>query len=628
MRKDKFRRHRPLFAAPVSRPAKKPKIRWRIFPLIWLALKKTATVIGALVLVSALITFVIGLQVSDQALPSLPSEMVMTIDLDESLRDSPHQNDASFTEPFRQPVPTIYDVVSAIDDAAADKRVKGLLVRLRPGASLSLTHAQNFRDAVLRFRDTGKFAHIYAQSYSGIGTGLGRYYLASAFEQIWMQPMGLVTIGGLNFEMPFARGLLDKIGVTPQFYKREDYKTAYENLTSRNMSAENREMITRLVADLKAYFTAEISESLGIEPSGFEGLVEQALFTAEEAVTAGLVTHVSYPDVLIEETEAQFDGGIDFVDNAFYTRARRREIGQSDMLVQNLRQKPQVAVVFVNGAIMNEGAQGIAAADDIAPALIEASEDDAIQAVVLRVNSPGGSPAASERILRATQLVRAAGKPVIVSMGDLAASGGYWVAAGADHIFAHTTTITGSIGVVGGKFILGDLWDNIGVNWDTVQWGDKADMWSPNTPFSPAEAERVQAMLDQVYEGFLSRVANGRAMSIEQVRAIAGGRIWSGQRALEIGLVDELGTMDDALDFVAVQLGLQNRDDIRTVVLPKPKTALERFVQLLECQVSLGYFWNSLSPVADRLEPALQHLSIYGRNEHPSVLLPLAPQAQ
>ncbi len=253
----------------------------------------------------------------------------------------------------------------------------------------------------------------------------------------------------------------------------------------------------------------------------------------------------------------------------------------------------------------------MAAASDIAPAIFDAADDDTVGAIVLRIDSPGGSPVASESILRAIEKAKEKGKLVIVSMSTAAASGGYWVAAYADRIFTMPMTMTGSIGVLGGKVAVQGLSDKAGVTWDRSQrWGENAGIWSTVTPFSESEAERMNAMLDSVYAQFIARVAKGRGMDKAEVEKIAKGRVWSGKRAVELGLADELGGLDAALDFAAKAQGLESRKDLNITVTPKPPTPLEHLMELLGTQAALGPALEGLRHVMEKVEPLSAQLRI------------------
>ena len=288
-----------------------------------------------------------------------------------------------------------------------------------------------------------------------------------------------------------------------------------------------------------------------------------------------------------------------------------------------------VALVYAVGAIMDSDREGnaiddgVAGADEIAKALIDAAYDNSIDAVVLRVDSPGGSPVASETILRAVQKVKDEGKVVIVSMGSAAASGGYWIATLADKIYVLPTTLTGSIGVLGGKVSMAGLWQMLGINWDEVSWGKNATIWSMSKPFSESEKERVNAMMDNIYSNFVKRVAKGRNMTEEEVEKIARGRVWSGKSALEIGLADEFGGLNEALDYAAVQTGALDRHDVNVVVMPKPLSAIERFLELIETQATTADTLQMQSEIMKEFMPAVQDMMMMKKLPNGAVYEPV-----
>lgn len=598
MPRNRWTRHRPLFSDPVSRDIRRSRIQWRVLPIAWLAIKKTCTVIGAFVLVTVLLSILMLSGLNETAAPPLPQKMALYLEFSDGFYEKP--SGSALAGSFNLEPPTVHQVVDAIDLAAKDERVMGIMARM-DGGTFSTAQTKEVRDALARFRASGKFTRIYSASYGEAGGGLGRFYLASAFAERWMQPLGIVSIPGVAAEMPFFRGTLDKIGVEPQFFQRKEYKTAYENLTAKKMSPQNRETLEHIVGDLRAVLTRDIAADLQISPVKFEALVNKGLFTGPEALQEKLVTELNYVDVLVSRISEELTGDPEseeefFVDPKAYLAAVGREQSESNLVRGHFTDaRPRVALVHVAGAIMDTrigvsatpmglGEEGIAAADEIAPAILDAAEDEGIEAIVVRVDSPGGSPVASETILRAIDRAKEKGKPVIVSMGSTAASGGYWVAAHADRIFATPTTITGSIGVVGGKFSARDVWPKLGVNWEGVEWGRNAGLWSMNTPFSATEAERINAMLDQVYDAFLERVSEGRKMSVAQVDKIAGGRVWSGEAAKRVGLVDEIGGLQNALDYTATLLKAEDRFGLDVIILPKPLTTFEELVAFLSEQ--------------------------------------------
>ncbi len=584
---------------------------------------------GALVL---FVTFVLLMSLSsviDDIEPELPDQMVLYINLDGELGELPANN--NLIDPFSEQGHTLKSFIDALERAKSDPRVEGIYAQLGNGG-YALAHIQEIRAAIKDFKLSGKFAFVFAPSYSG---GLGNYYLASSFDEIWMQPMGIVAITGINAEMPFARQLLDTIGIEPNFFQRKEYKSAYESLTNSEISNANQEAIQRLVDDLSSVLIAEIEEDKRIKPDRtLSDLVNQGIFLDEEALESGLVDKIGYVDQLIElinekVTGDQDDDGLAYIHFDHYVAEFQKKANSftNALLKQEDVEKktsPRVALVYAVGAIVEstgEGnASGYAAADKISATLLDIAEDEMFDGVVLRVDSPGGSPIASETILRAIEKVQEEDKFVIVSMGPTAASGGYWISAYADRIFVLPTTITGSIGVLGGKFSAAALWEKLGVNWNNVQWGKNAAIWSATSPFSESEAERINAMLDHIYDGFLERVAHGRDMSIDDVDQIARGRVWSGLAAVDVGIADQLGGLNDALDYAAVKSGEADRHDIDVIILPRPLTPIEQFIEILEGQVAVGKLVGAyaqyLQPIASTL-PALevmtnpQHHNVY-----------------
>ena len=547
--------------------------------------------LGFMIMVSAVlgaITTYRLMQNGAAPVASLPDEMVLFLNLDEGVSELPSR--PSFSDPFPAGNLTVHQIITALDKAAFDERVKGVYTRLE-GGQYALSHIQELRAAIKRFRASGKFAYVYSPSYGGECGGFGGYYLASSFEQIWMQPMGVISIPGLNVEMPFFRDVLDKVGVQPQFFQRKEYKSAYESLTNTEMSEANREATRALIKDLSTVMARDIAGDRDMRTGAFDALVNKGLFTAEAALAAGLIDKSDYADVLVADIKEEITGEREYGDSlfipasAYLAHSKRKSKGAEFMDGQ--AGKPKVALIYAVGTIMPSGAgpsSAVAAADKIAPAIWEVAEDDEFQAIILRIDSPGGSPTASESILRAVQRAQQKGKYVIVSMGPTAASGGYWIAASANQIFAQPTTLTGSIGVVGGKFSIAGLWERLGVKWESVSWGENSSIWSMNQPFSPNEGAQIDAMLDQIYDGFVTRVAQGRNMSRAAVEEVARGRVWSGKAAAERGLVDQLGGLTDATQYTAELLGVEAASNLSVITVPKPKNTLEQFVELLAQQ--------------------------------------------
>ena len=549
--------------------------------------------IGAVVLISAFLAgFLSGAM--RQSGPVMPSEMILTLNLENGIGERPLA--PSLTDPFPFNRPTVRQIVDTLDRAAKDGRVKSLLVKLE-GTGIGLAHIEEIRPAIDEFRASGKKAYIYSSSYGGIGSGLGTFYLASAFDEIWMQPVGMVSFSGLSFEMPYARGLLEKIGVSPQFFQRESYKNAMENFTNSEMSEESRETFNAIADDFYDRALKDISTRRNLDRLDLEAVLNKGLLTGDEALKAGLIDRLDYADVLVQETRMAAGGDAEAKTPEMISLARYEAgLGKPSRFAFGTK---EVALIYAAGTIIPsaQGNEGAAAADQIAGALNTAIDTASIEAIILRIDSPGGSPSASETIHRAIVRAKEKGKPVIVSMGSVAASGGYWIAAEADHIFALPSTLTGSIGVVMGKFELSELWDKIGVNWDSVQRGENADLWSINEPFDAQGAARMNAIIDDTYQSFIARVAAGRNLSPAAVREIAQGRAWTGREALGNGLVDSIGGLNDALDYAAKELGLESRAHLKVTQLPKPLSPIEQLAELLGAQVSLNRFMQNVMSV-------------------------------
>lgn len=616
MRNDPWKRRAKLFSGSVPKDVRHPKTKWRVLPILWMAFKRSCMVLGALVLLSTIVIAWSLSSVVDQIDTSLPQDMVLYLELEGSLGDVPAE--AGFASPLAKPGMTVRHFTDALYRAAEDPRVLGLYAKFENG-SYALAHIEEMRKAILAFRASGKFAYIYAPSYSN---GLGAYYLASAFEQVWMQPMGIILIPGLNAEIPFFRKAVDRLGIEPLFFQRNEYKSAYDSVTRHDISDAHRDNMYSLLEDIYSTITSDIARDRDLSTPDLSALIDKGVLLSKEALDYGLIDHLDYADVLEEtikekvrgkgsaldvnyvgfgryvgDTVEAYESGRGFVPHITPVVFDGSGMG-ANKKKSNRQKKPVVALVHAVGAIMDDDGTSarsplvalggdIAAADKISDALYDISEDDSIDAVVLRVNSPGGSPVASETILRAIQKVQESGKTVTVSMGPVAASGGYWISASADQIFVSDTTITGSIGVLGGKLSVKEMWDSIGVRWARITFGENAGIFSLNTPFSDKEGERINAMLDDIYANFIKRVAHGRNMSEEQVEKIAGGRVWSGSGAIDVGLADQLGGLDEALDYAAVQVGGESRADVRIVVMPKPLSQLERFLEVLEGNVSV-----------------------------------------
>lgn len=558
--------------------------RWNVFSIIGKIVRRTCMLLGGLMLFSICLTFILGLTVKSPSSKALPESMILTLNITQPIGES--KRSRSLTDPLQSAGMTVEDFSALMDRAAGDKRVHGLVVNL-DNAGMELAHIQELRTALHRFRKSGKPAYLYTASFGDLGSGIGAYYFASAFNQIWMQPIGFVMLSGLAIEMPFAKDGLEKLGARAEFLHREEYKSAMESFTNNAMSAPNREMTTAILSDFSAQIFHDIGESRKLKRAQLQAALDQGLITGEAALKLGLVDKLDYQDSLMKN----FKDGIAKKTN----NGEPEEVSADDYLKSMQKKKENlksanVALIHIAGEIIpgHEAEPGYATGDYIASAIREAANQNNIRTLVLRVNSPGGSPSASETIRHAIVYAKEKGKKVYISMGPLAASGGYWLSVDADKIFALPTTLTGSIGVIMGKFDISGVWEKVGIHWDTITWGENARLWSMNAPLDEKGRAVLNTAIDSTYHAFLDRVAEGRKIPPEKVRSLAKGRAWTGVQAKRNGLVDELGGLDETLDFAANEMGVGTRANLRITNVPKPMTAIEEIVHMMGQQVMGG----------------------------------------
>jgi protease-4 len=459
---------------------------------------------------------------------------------------------------------TLRDVLDGIERAEGDPRVKGILARIGD-TELGTAQGQELRDALAQFRAKGKFALAYADSFGEVGSGMRSYYLATAFDEIWLQPVGEVGLVGMRVEMPFFRGTLDMLGIAPRFEHRSEYKTAANTLTETKMTPAHREETEALLRSVYDQIVTGIAAGRKLEADRVRALIDEGPFDTEQALAAHLIDHVGYRDDAVAAAHTRAGENATLVPLARYLDGAGRP-HQSG---------PTIAVIYGNGMITRGDSSAnplsgntVMGADTLARAFRLAAADASVRAILFRIDSPGGSATASETIWREAVRAKEAGKPLVVSMGNVAGSGGYYVAAGADKIVAEPATLTGSIGVVSGKMLVGGLSQKLGVTWDAVQIGRNAGMFSVIDEFTPAEHERFERTLDAVYGVFKDRVATGRKLGAEAVEDIARGRVWTGADAKARHLVDELGGFGTALALAKAAAGIAADSDVTLKTFP------------------------------------------------------------
>lgn len=509
----------------------------------------------------------------------------------------------------------VRDVVEALRKASQDDRVKGLVARVGQ-SSAKLAQVQEVRDAIISFRATGKPAIAYAETFGEVGPGNSSYYLATAFDTVYVQPSGDVGLTGLIYEQPFVRGALDKLGIIPRIDGRKEYKSSRYLFTERKYLPPHREAITRVMESQFSQIVKGVAASRKLTEERVLSLINEGPFLGQQAVDAKLIDGLAYRDEVYDRIREKAGAKAELLSLGEY---RKRAGGPYE-------KGETIALIYGVGAVVRgksgyEPATGglIMGADTIASALRQAVEDKDVKAILFRIDSPGGSYVASDAIWRELINAKKAGKPVIASMGGTAGSGGYFIAMAADKIVAQPGTITGSIGVFGGKMITTGFWKKLGVTWDEVHTSTNADAWTQTRDFTPAQRVRFEQWLDHVYDDFTTRVSKSRNLSKEAVEKIAKGRIWTGEDAKGLGLVDELGGFSTALLLVRRAAGLPDNAPVRLKVFPEKKS-LVAFVSDLKLIGAEDELDSALVRALEEVQPFVRTLGSLGLSSRSEVL--------
>lgn len=441
------------------------------------------------------------------------------------------------------------EILAGIDNAKTDKNIKGIYLDVS-SLSSGFATTEEIRNALIDFKKSGKFILAYSEVYSQ-----GAYYLATVADKIYLNPQGLIDFRGLNSEIMFFKGALDKLDIEAQIIKVGTYKSAVEPFIMDKMSEPNRQQVTSFLGSMYDHFLSEISKSRKIPKTTLFSLADSAkIRNPQDALTYKMIDGLRYKDEVLDELKSRT--GIDKKkDVKSVTLEDYAPVDDKNKVSSNNR----IAVIYANGEIISgEGNDNTIGSERISRAIRKARTDDKVKAVVLRVNSPGGSALASDVIWREVVLTKKA-KPVIVSMGDLAASGGYYIACGADSIFAQPNTITGSIGVFGIIPNMQKFFNNkLGITFDGVKTGRFADLGTVSRPLTDAEKIILQQEVNKTYSTFTQKVADGRKKSQAYIDSIGQGRVWSGTEAVQNGLVDRLGNIDDAITSAAKKAKLKD----------------------------------------------------------------------
>ena len=541
---------------------KKVSIRILLKSLIW-----------ALALLGVLFILIMGIVLGYLRTPSLiaevPEKAVLMINLDNGF-DEARQDDL-LNEVVQNSSLSFFDVLAVMEAALYDDRIKAVAAKIG-NTKLGLAQLEEFYQMISEYQAAGKKVYVYSSGFGGLAGGTAEYFLATAFDEITMMPESDVGITGVGIEMPFVRGALDKLGVMPEFYSRHEYKGGMFSFTDKEVSKVYKVHTNQVLANLNLSLFRIIEWArFGVDDSIDEitDLVNEAPFTAEYAKKKGLIDNIEYEYDWRKKIEKEHDAQIISFEDYVNT-----------VTINNKGKK--IALVQLDGVIVDDENIGFISEKQISlPKVLrivrDIEKDEDVIGVLLRINSPGGSYSASSEIWNAfNKLKKEKNIPLYVSMGDYAASGGYFVALAGDKIYASRTSLTGSIGVFGGKFVLEDLWKKLDVNWEVFALNPNASLLSPNSKFDADQKKVFEKSLDRVYESFTQKVAVARKKSFADMEWVARGRVWTGKQAKELDLVDELGGLRDALSGLLKECEAEKNKGVAIAVYPKPKTLQEK----------------------------------------------------
>ncbi len=489
---------------------------------------------------------------------TVEKKSILYIDLNGSVEE--RYQPASFIEMIRQSenkMATLDELVNALRLAADDNKIEGLYLNCN-GVSMGVATLQEFMDALRAFKESGKWVYAYGDNFAQ-----GDYILASVADKVYLNPQGACDLHGVASQIPFFKGLMDKLGVKMQIIKVGSFKSAVEPYILTGMSEPSRLQTQVFVDSIWDSMAGIVAENRGLELDSVKALASQMLMArpASAGVKAGLVDTLIYrrnfEDMLRGLTDVKEGKSLRLVSPREYLASNTSDV------LSGKSSKKHIAVLYAVGDIVDSGEGGIVG-EDMVPEIISLADNDKVKAMVLRVNSGGGSAFASEQIWEALEYFKSKGKKLYVSMGDYAASGGYYISCGADRIFADATTLTGSIGVFGMlPDFSGLVTDKLGVNFDVVSSNENAAFPNLMKPMTPVQYAAMQGSVEDIYETFTGRVSDGRGINIDEVKKIAEGRVWVGASALQLGLVDELGSLQDCIASLADELSMSPLDIVQ-----------------------------------------------------------------
>jgi len=510
---------------------------------------------------------------------TLPATSVLELDLRDGISDQPSTNPFAA---FGGSGLSVTEVVDGLSQAGADSSVKAVLIRLPEGGMTPAT-ADELRQAVLRFRGTGKPVIAHSQGFAPSGAVMSTYMVGASASELWMQNTAGFQATGFSAETMFLGRAFEKYGVKADFEQRYEYKNAVNEYTQSDYTGPHREAMTAWMTSIYDNALGYAAKDRNTTPEALKAVIEAGPYSADQALANRLIDKVGQVEEAEAAVKTRAGKGAEIIEFSKYYGEKGARTGSG---------RNTIAIVGGEGAILTGrggggsfGGGATIRSDDTAEAIYDAIEDKSVKAIVFRVSSPGGSPEASEQILAAVRAARAAGKPVVVSMGAYAASGGYWISSQADWIVAQPSTLTGSIGVFGGKFVLADALGRFGVDLrDLSVGGEYADAFSPSESFTPAQRAAFAGSMDRIYDAFVTRVSTGRKLPAERVREIARGRVWTGSQALPLGLVDQLGGLTEAIAKAKELAKIPADDPVRFKHFPKPQSTWEAISEMFGVQ--------------------------------------------
>ena len=568
-------------------------------------IRRLCNIVGGLVLISLILFISVGLY--NRGRVYVPENSVLVIDLSANIKELPQEN--LLDELNDKPQIKLRNFIQAIEFAAHDPNISALVARIDV-SDLEIAQIQDVARAVMHFRANNKKTFAFSQGFGPLGQGNREYYLASFFDKIYMQPHTTIGLTGISVEIPFMRSVLHKIGITPEFYSRYEYKTAMQIWTDWQISPEYKQEMTRLTNALWSELKTDIMHNRNISESELDNILTKAPLSSEQGLSFKLIDGLRYLPEL--EQQLKDEGITEFVNIEDYMQGIHPNTDKG---------LPTIAVLTLNGLIdSGESSDGnIDGETSIGSKTVwqdisEIAELPNLKAVIIRIDSPGGSYNAADEIYYALQNLKQTKKvPVIVSQSGYAASGGYFISLAGDYIIAEPTTITGSIGVLGGKFVLNGLWNKLGVYWSTIKNAPNADILSMNQPFTPDERKIFNASLDEIYTDFTKKVTENRQLK-KNIDEIARGRVWTGAEALELGLVDALGGMDEALDMARKRGNIASNQKFKVVNYPQPKSLSEKISDLLFKNMIMIPDWIIKSGVN------IRYLKLFKRLQYDTVI--------